>query len=71
MTLQFFIAVSMLSLYLLEVVMAESRRLQKSLQSSEGYFRLLAETSRDVIVLTDLEGERRYVSPAAAELLGW
>jgi diguanylate cyclase (GGDEF)-like protein/PAS domain S-box-containing protein len=47
--LQFFIAVSMLSVY----------------------FRLLAETSRDVIVLTDLEGGRRYVSPAAAELLGW
>ena len=71
LTFQFFIAISMLSLYLLEVVMAESRRLQQSLQSSEGYFRLLAETSRDVIVLTDLDGERRYVSPAAAELLGW
>src|SRR5271156_2712666 len=67
---QFFIAISMLSLYLLEVVMAESGRLQQSLQSSEGYFRLLAETSRDVIVLTDLDGERRYVSPAAAELPG-
>jgi len=71
LTFQFFIAISMLSLYLLEVVMAESRRLQQSLQSSEGYFRLLAETSRDVIVLTDLDGERRYVSPAASELLGW
>jgi diguanylate cyclase (GGDEF)-like protein/PAS domain S-box-containing protein len=68
---QFFIAVSMLVLYLLEVVMAGSRRLQKSLRSSEAYFRLLAETSRDVIVLTDLEGERRYVSPAVGELLGW
>jgi diguanylate cyclase (GGDEF)-like protein/PAS domain S-box-containing protein len=71
LTFQFFIAISMLSLYLLEVVMAESRRLQQNLQSSEGYFRLLAETSRDVIVLTDLDGERRYVSPAAAELLRW
>ena len=69
--LQFFVAISMLSVYLLEVVMAESRRLQKSLATSEAYFRLLAETSRDVIVLTDLEGERRYVSPAVAELLGW
>lgn len=70
-SLQVFIAISMLSVYLLEVVMAESRRLQKSLQTSEAYFRLLAETSRDVIVLTDLDGERRYVSPAVAELLGW
>jgi diguanylate cyclase (GGDEF)-like protein/PAS domain S-box-containing protein len=68
---QLFIAVSMLMLYLLELAMAESRRLQQNLQSSEAYFRLLAETSRDIIVLTDLDGERRYVSPAAAELLGW
>ncbi|MBV8673845.1 MAG: MASE1 domain-containing protein, partial [Acidobacteriaceae bacterium] len=71
LALQFFIAVSMLCVYLLELVMAESRRLQTSLQSSEAYFRLLAESSRDVIVLTDLEGNRRYVSPAVAELLGW
>ena len=71
LALQFFIAVSMLSAYLLELVMAESRRLQSSLQSREAYFRLLAETSRDVIVLTDLDGGRRYVSPAVAELLGW
>ena len=68
---QFFIAISMLSVYLLELVMAESRRLQSSLESSEAYFRLLAETSRDVIVLMDLEGSRRYVSPAVIELLGW
>ncbi|MBV8629937.1 MAG: diguanylate cyclase [Silvibacterium sp.] len=71
LALQFFIAISMLSVYLLELVMAESRRLQTSLESSEAYFRLLAETSRDIIVLTDLDGERRYVSPAVTELLGW
>jgi diguanylate cyclase (GGDEF)-like protein/PAS domain S-box-containing protein len=71
LTFQFFIATSMIVLYLLEVVMAESQRLQQNLQASEAYFRLLAETSRDVIVLTDLDGSRRYVSPAAAELLGW
>jgi len=69
--LQFFIAISMLSVYLLELVMAESRRLQKDLASSEARFRLLAETSRDIIVLTDLDGGRRYVSPAVTELLGW
>ncbi|WP_446744015.1 diguanylate cyclase [Silvibacterium acidisoli] len=71
LTFQFFIAASMITLYLLEVVMAESRRFQKSLQASEAYFRLLAETSRDIIVLTDLDGVRRYVSPASTELLGW
>lgn len=71
LALQFFIAVSMLSVYLLELVMSESRRLQTSLESSEAYFRLLAETSRDIIVLMDLDGSRHYVSPAASELLGW
>ena len=41
------------------------------LTASEIRFRLLAEASNDVIVLTDLSGERRYVSPAMATVLGW
>jgi diguanylate cyclase (GGDEF)-like protein/PAS domain S-box-containing protein len=69
--LQFFIAVSMVMLYVIEVILAESSRLQLSLQASENRFRLLAEASRDVIVLSDLNGTRRYVSPAIYELLGW
>jgi diguanylate cyclase (GGDEF)-like protein/PAS domain S-box-containing protein len=71
LALQFFIAVSMLVLYSIDVVIAESERLQANLQSSESRFRLLAEASSDVIVLTDLYGERRYVSPAIATVLGW
>jgi diguanylate cyclase (GGDEF)-like protein/PAS domain S-box-containing protein len=71
LTFQFFIAVSMLVLYTLEVVIAESNRLQLNLRASESRFRLLAESSRDVIVMTALEGERHYVSPAVAEVLGW
>ena len=69
--LQFFVAVSMLVLYVLEVVIAERERLQVNLKSSETLFRLLAEASNDVIVLTDLSGERRYVSPAVIAILGW
>jgi diguanylate cyclase (GGDEF)-like protein/PAS domain S-box-containing protein len=71
LTFQFFIAVSMLVLYILEVVIAESNRLQLSLRASESRFRLLAESSRDVIVMMALEGERHYVSPAVVEVLGW
>ncbi len=71
LALQVFIAVSMLMLYILEVVMAESNRLQINLKASESRFRLLAESSRDIIVMTDLEGRRNYVSPAASEVLGW
>jgi diguanylate cyclase (GGDEF)-like protein/PAS domain S-box-containing protein len=69
--LQFFVAVSMLVLYIIEVIKAESSHLQLNLLRSENRFRLLAEVSRDVIVLTDLDGNRRYVSPAATEVLGW
>jgi diguanylate cyclase (GGDEF)-like protein/PAS domain S-box-containing protein len=69
--LQFFVAVSMLILYIIEVLKAESARLQFNLQSSETRFRLLAEVSHDIILLTDLTGSRRYVSPAVTEVLGW
>ena len=68
---QIFIFVSMLALYLTEVAMARSARTRLSLEASEMRFRLLAEASRDVIVLADLDGQRKYVSPAATELLGW
>jgi len=69
--LQAFLVVSMLMVYVIEVLMAESRRLQTNLQGSERRFRMLAEASSDIIVLTDLEGRRIYVSPACAEVLGW
>jgi diguanylate cyclase (GGDEF)-like protein/PAS domain S-box-containing protein len=69
--LQFFVAVSMLVLYVVEVVIAERERLQANLKSSETLFRLLAEASNDVIVLSDLSGVRRYVSPAVTTVLGW
>ena len=68
---QMFILASMLALYLTEVSVAESRRMQLGLEASETRFRLLAEASRDVIVLAGLNGERKYISPAATEILGW
>ncbi len=68
---QIFVATTMLALYLTEVAMARNARAQLSLEASETRFRLLAEASRDVIVLAGLDGERKYVSPAATELLGW
>ncbi len=68
---QIFIAITMLALYLTEVAMAKNARAQLGLEASETRFRLLAEASRDVIVLAGLDGQRKYVSPAATELLGW
>jgi diguanylate cyclase (GGDEF)-like protein/PAS domain S-box-containing protein len=69
--LQLFVSVAMLVLYIIEVLKAESSRLQFNLQTSETRFRLLAEVSHDIIVLTDLTGRRRYVSPAVTDVLGW
>ncbi len=68
---QVFIGTTMLALYLTEVAMAKSAKMRLGLETSETRFRLLAEASRDVIVLAGLTGERKYVSPAATELLGW
>ena len=71
LALQVFIAITMLLLYITEVVTAESKRLQLNLRASESRFRLLAESSRDIIVMAALDGERHYVSPAVLEVLGW
>ena len=71
LTLQIFIAVSMLMLYILEVLRAESNRLQEGLSSSEARFRLLAVSSRDAILLMNLEAAVSYASPAITEMLGW
>ena len=68
---QFFIAICMLVLYIIEVVIAERKSLERTVEASEARFRLLAEVSRDIIVLMDVTGVRRYVSPAVTETLGW
>jgi diguanylate cyclase (GGDEF)-like protein/PAS domain S-box-containing protein len=48
-----------------------ARRTQAALWESEARFRLLAEHSGDVVILNDMDGTRRYVSPAAERVLGW
>lgn len=69
--LQFFAFVSMLLVYIAEVVRASRARLDLNLRASEQRFRLLAEGSSDIITLTNLKREVIYVSPSATTLLGW
>ena len=71
LTLQGFIAFSMLMLYVLEVLRSESNQLQEGLRTSEARFRLLAVSSRDAILLVNIEAEVIYASPAVTEMLGW
>ncbi len=69
--LQVFAFVSMLLLYIAEVVRAARNRFELNLRASEQRFRLLAEGSSDIIALSNLGREIVYVSPAATTLLGW
>lgn len=71
MLLQVFVATAMMTLYIMEVLTSESNRLQAKLQESENRFRLLAESSRDIITFAGLDNRRRYVSPAVRSVLGW
>ena len=69
--LQVFAFVSMLLLYIAEVVRAARNRLDLGLRASEQRFRLLAEGTTDIITLRNLDRSLIYVSPAVETLLGW
>ena len=49
----------------------QRRRSDQAIQDSEARYRLLADTATDMIVMTDLDIVRQYVSPASRELLGY
>jgi PAS domain S-box-containing protein len=48
----------------------EQMRVQDELRRSEGQYRIIAENTDDMIILTGLDGIRRYVSPASHDILG-
>ena len=50
---------------------ADRKRMEDDLRSSEARFRLLAENSTDLITRLDPDGRRLYVSPAARTILGY
>lgn len=70
-TLQLLFATAILSVAVLAMVLAERRRLERLALESEQRYRMLAEHSRDIIILGLLDGTRKYVSPASREVLGW
>lgn len=58
---------------LAQVVVAQLRlsRAERNARERADDYRLLADNTKDVIIRSDLDGTRRYVSPAAARLLGY
>jgi diguanylate cyclase (GGDEF)-like protein/PAS domain S-box-containing protein len=69
--LQLFLASCSICGTIVSAIFEERRKLLKLAMENERRFRSLAESSPDVMVLTDLAGHRLYVSSAARTLLGW
>ncbi|HMD20924.1 MAG TPA: diguanylate cyclase [Alloacidobacterium sp.] len=68
---QVLLASAVLCVALVSVVLNERRLLEQAARKSEQLYRLLAENSRDIIVLTDLNHRREYISPAVRWMMGW
>jgi len=69
--LQLFIASAMFILYSISLVLESGRATERRLRQIAALHRLVTENSRDVIIIADFNGNRRYVSAAAAGWGGW
>jgi diguanylate cyclase (GGDEF)-like protein/PAS domain S-box-containing protein len=71
LVLQLFIACLCLMTLPVGVVLMRRKWLERRLAASESDYRMLADYSRDMVVRIDAQGKRKYISPAATEILGW
>jgi diguanylate cyclase (GGDEF)-like protein/PAS domain S-box-containing protein len=69
--LQLFMVALLVALFPMILSLAEGRRAHRATEELQNRLRLLMEHSSDVIILTDLDGRRLYVSPAVREVLGY
>ncbi|HET9087406.1 MAG TPA: diguanylate cyclase [Acidobacteriaceae bacterium] len=69
--LQVYVFGIMISLIPVAIIRESQRQLRSSLREGLKRYRLLADNSRDIVLLSNLEGRRLYVSPAVTDLLGW
>ena len=69
--LQASILVLLLSVVPFAAMLEKQKQLRERLREGMKRYRLLADNSRDIIVLSSLEGHRLYASPAVKDVLGW
>lgn len=69
--LQFFLAVTLLMVYISSIVLGQRDKIALEMRKSSLLYRLVTEYSRDIIVLADLDGHRLYISPAVKDMLGY
>ncbi|WP_020177421.1 MASE1 domain-containing protein [Methylopila sp. M107] len=68
---QFYVAIVLLTVLPAAAELHHRKRLFGALHDSESRYRLLAENTTDVIIWSELDTTRRYVSPAAKTLFGY
>jgi diguanylate cyclase (GGDEF)-like protein/PAS domain S-box-containing protein len=69
--LQVFVAALLVSLFPMIMSLAEGQRAHQATEELQNRLRLLMAHASDVIILTDLDGLRLYVSPAVREVIGF
>ncbi len=69
--LQASILVLMVSVMPFAVTLERLDHSRKQLREGMMRYRLLADNSRDIVVLSSMNGHRLYVSPAVKDVLGW
>ena len=69
--LQIFVASAMFMLYTVSVILNSQQMTERQLQKIASLHAMVAENSRDVIMLADFDGRPQYISPAFYSLTGW
>jgi diguanylate cyclase (GGDEF)-like protein/PAS domain S-box-containing protein len=67
MLLQLFLAAAMFMLYSISVVLENLRTTERRLQEVAALHKLVMENTRDVIIISDFDGNRSYVSSGAQD----
>jgi diguanylate cyclase (GGDEF)-like protein/PAS domain S-box-containing protein len=69
--MQFFVACCIFMIYVVSVILQDRKTAEDRLQEIAATHALVTDNSRDVILIADLDGRRRYVSPGVEAMKGW